>query len=172
MFQEAKSEHHSLFYGIPWSQGSLGLLVAATLRIIPCQPYVKLIYQPCFSSKSMVTRLQEESTRAENEFVEAIQFTSTSSVVVGGQFVEQIPKNAAANHLARWYRPWFHTHVEEILNGEAAVRRSKRVGGEAWDENQTVVEYVPVRDYYYRHQRSWFWRMREWVPFGNQWWFR
>lgn len=46
---EAKKEgtdHQSLFYGIPWSHGTLGFLVAATLKIIPCKPFIKLNYQP------------------------------------------------------------------------------------------------------------------------------
>ena len=49
--KDKNSEHQPLFYGIPWSHGTLGFLVAATIRIIPCKPFVRLTYYPCKSQK-------------------------------------------------------------------------------------------------------------------------
>ena len=41
------NEYSDLFYAIPWSQGTLGLLVAAEIRMIPVKKYMKLTYTPC-----------------------------------------------------------------------------------------------------------------------------
>lgn len=47
--QASTGPHQSLFYGIPWSHGSLGFLVAATIKIIPVKKFVRLAYYPCES---------------------------------------------------------------------------------------------------------------------------
>ena len=41
----ADNEHKELFHSVPWSHGSLGFLMSATLRIVPCKPWVRLTYQ-------------------------------------------------------------------------------------------------------------------------------
>jgi delta24-sterol reductase len=40
------NEHSDLFYGIPWSQGTLGLLVSAEIKLIPVKEYMRLTYTP------------------------------------------------------------------------------------------------------------------------------
>jgi len=50
----------------------------------------------------------------------------------------------------RWYKPWFYKHVQTYL-----------------EQRKEGVEYLPVRDYYHRHTRGYFWAMEEIIPFGN-----
>ncbi|MCI23023.1 delta(24)-sterol reductase-like protein, partial [Trifolium medium] len=38
------NEYSDLYYAIPWSQGTLGLLVAAEVKLIPIKEYMKLTY--------------------------------------------------------------------------------------------------------------------------------
>lgn len=56
------AESQGLFYGIPWSHGTLGFLVAATIRIIPCKPFVKMTYMPVgdFKVRNMIELLDNE----------------------------------------------------------------------------------------------------------------
>lgn len=49
--KNGEAETQALFYGVPWSEGSLGILVAATLRIISVKPFVKLTYTPVHSAE-------------------------------------------------------------------------------------------------------------------------
>ena len=58
------------------------------------------------------------------------------------------------NHIGRWYKPWFFTHVESKL------------------KRGPWVEYIPLRDYYHRHTRSLFWELQDIIPFGNNFIFR
>jgi delta24-sterol reductase len=148
--KEKNSEHQPLFYGIPWSHGTLGFLVAATIRIIPCKPFVKLTYYPCKSQKKLYDRLSQEAERNDNEFVEGIQYTKDSGIVMAAYFAEAVPKNAKLNAIGRWYKPWFFKHVETILNS-----------------GKEVIEYIPLRDYYHRHSKSIFWEIQDLIPFGN-----
>ncbi|URD95404.1 FAD binding domain [Musa troglodytarum] len=40
------NEHSDLFYGIPWSQGTLGLMVSAEIKLIPVREYMRVTYTP------------------------------------------------------------------------------------------------------------------------------
>lgn len=146
----ATSESNALYYGIPWSHGTLGFLVAATIRIIPCKPYVQLTYRPMESLAKMQEVLTMEAENRDNEFVEGIQYTRTRGVVMKGIFSNGPDTNGKVNSIGRWYKPWFYTHVEDIVN-----------------QGQEVTEFIPLRDYYHRHSRSIFWEIKEIVPFGN-----
>ncbi|CAD5210566.1 unnamed protein product [Bursaphelenchus okinawaensis] len=144
------SDHQSLFYGIPWSHGTLGFLVAATIKIIPCKPYVKLQYRPIRGATEITNTLRDCSTTPSNEFVEGIMYDKEWAVIMTGQFAEEPPKNGIRNDIGKWYKPWFFKHVENILK-----------------DNKDVTEYIPLRDYYHRHSRSIFWELRDLIPFGN-----
>jgi hypothetical protein len=54
------------------------------------------------------------------------------------------------NSVNSWYKPWFYKHVERFLD---------KPGGH--------IEYIPTRDYYHRHQRSYFWEISVAMPYGN-----
>uniref|UniRef100_A0A914I147 FAD-binding PCMH-type domain-containing protein n=1 Tax=Globodera rostochiensis TaxID=31243 RepID=A0A914I147_GLORO len=79
LIAEKEGENQSLFYGIPWSLGSLGFLVSATLQTVQCPAFVKLTYQPCLSQK---------------ELAEAIQFDLNNSVLICAKFQEAPPRSS------------------------------------------------------------------------------
>ncbi|KAI6179109.1 FAD-binding PCMH-type domain-containing protein [Aphelenchoides besseyi] len=147
--RKENSEHNSLFYGIPWSHGTLGFLVAVTIRIISCKPFVKLTYNPVFGS-DVTERLREAAVSTENEFVEGIAYSPESAVIMTGEFSDSPPKNAKVNAIGRWYKPWFFKHVENILINK-----------------ESVTEYIPLRHFYHRHSKSIFWELQDLIPFGN-----
>lgn len=154
--KNGEAETQALFYGVPWSEGSLGILVAATLRIISVKPFVKLTYTPVHSAEEMQAKLIEESLCRENEFVEGLQFSRSAGVVLRGRFSEGPPRNwAAANKIGRWYQRWFYVHAQAIASTA-----------------KEYTEFVPLRDFYHRHSKSLFWELKDYVPFGNNFLFR
>jgi len=145
------SENADLFYQIPWSHGTLGFLVAAELKIIPAKKFVRVHYQSVYSLDDMVEDFEEASRKTEeNDFVEGLVYSRDSAVIMRGNFTDEIGGDGTYNAIGRWYKPWFYKHVETYLN-------NRRAG----------VEYIPLRDYYHRHTRSYFWTMEEIIPFGN-----
>ncbi|KHJ96314.1 hypothetical protein OESDEN_03727 [Oesophagostomum dentatum] len=160
---EASKEKHgdaetqALFYGVPLSEGTLGIIVAVTLRIIPVKPFVKITYTPTSTVEEMKSKLTEESNCRENEFVEGLQLSRNAGVVLRGRFSEGPPKNFASSitRIGRWYWPWFYTHVEAIVSSK-----------------KDLTEFIPIRDYYYRHTRSLYWELRDLAPFANSFLFR
>ena len=165
----ADNAHARLFRALPLSHGSLGLLVSLKLRVVPAKPWVRLSYRRCETRSALVTRYQSvlEAARVQDHgvpfFVESIAFSPEHAVLMEGDLVDAPPPRSsssslpteAVNRIGRWYKPWFFKHVESVL-----------VSG------QDRVEYIPIRDYLMRHDRSMCMTMQTIIPYGNQWWFR
>ncbi|WKX97643.1 hypothetical protein Q1695_013367 [Nippostrongylus brasiliensis] len=151
-----EAETQALFYGVPWSEDTLGILVAVTIRIIPIKPYIKLTYTPVHSTEEMQSKLTEESHCRENEFVEGLLFSRNSGVVLRGRFSEGPPRNwGAINRIGRWYKGPFHRHAESIL-----------------EANKEYTEFVPIRDFFHRHSNSLYWELTDYIPFADNFLFR
>jgi delta24-sterol reductase len=152
----SKEENPELFSMIPWSYGTLGFLVAVELKIVPAKKYVRVEYIPIQSQDELVSRFDKESRDLQkNDFVEGLVYGRDAGVVMLGTLVDKMGNDGKKNALRRWYKPWFYKHVEKILHNK-----------------KTVVEYVPLRQYYHRHTRSLFWAMAEVIPFGHKGWHR
>lgn len=146
----APTDDLALFYGIPWSHGTIGFVVSAKLKIIPCKPFVKITYIPCDSKEIMFDTLNEEVNNRDNEFVEGIHFSRESGVVIKGVFSKGPAKNETSSMIGTWREPAFYRHVMEI--GKQKKRH---------------VEYVPLLQYYYRHSKSVFWELKNIIPFAD-----
>lgn len=144
-------ENADLFYQIPWSHGTLGFLVAAELKIIPIKPYVRIHYRPVNSLDEMVSVFEKASRDTENnDFVEGLVYGRDRAVVLVGRFADSVARDGKLNAIGLWYKPWFYKHVETYL-----------------EQRKEGVEYLPVRDYFHRHTRGYFWAMEEIISFGN-----
>ena len=87
-------------------------------------------------------------------FVEGLVYSTTEAVIMTADFCDAADApRAQRNILSRWYKPWFYIHVRDMLS---QVK-----------QGESVVEYIPLRDYYHRHTRSLFWEMEMMIPIGN-----
>ncbi|KAH7664363.1 Delta(24)-sterol reductase protein [Dioscorea alata] len=158
------NEYSDLFYAIPWSQGTLGLLVSAEIKLIRIKEYMKLTYKPARGNLSELAQAYADSFAPRDgdpakvpDFVESLIYTPTEGVFMTGMYAskqEATRKGNAINSIGWWFKPWFFQHAETALTrGE-------------------FIEYIPTREYYHRHTRCLFWEMKLILPFGDQWWFR
>jgi delta24-sterol reductase len=144
-----------LFRALPWSHGTLGLLVGLELRIIPVKSHVHLRYEPVHSQAEYCERMYELSTMdGAPDFIEATVYSREQAVIMKGEFADPVTpeQRAKINAIGRWYKPWFYTHVRQFL---------ELPRGEEGDE------YVPLRHYLLRHNRSIFWVVEHMIPGGN-----
>src|SRR5690606_714023 len=56
LVRATKDENPDLFYGLPWSHGTLGFLVAAELKIVPAKKFVHLKYIPIRNKKEALVQ--------------------------------------------------------------------------------------------------------------------
>jgi len=147
------NEYSDLFSAIPYSYGTLALLLSAKVRIMPCEYFVKLTYTPHTTHDSFYKEFKEccEAREKGPMFVEALAYSPNDYVLMKGDFCPRGDVEAdKVNRIGLWHKPWFFKYVQSILNG-----------------GQSVVEYIPARDYYHRHSQSLFWEMELMIPVGN-----
>ncbi|XP_057662796.1 delta(24)-sterol reductase-like [Diorhabda carinulata] len=147
------TENKDLYGCLPMSHGSLGFVVALTLRIIKTKPYVKINYVPVkgLNNYCDMIRLLSGDKGPDYpvaDFVEATIFDRNEAVVMTGTFSD-LDKNLRVNNVNRWYKPWFYKYVETFL------KKGKHT------------ELVPLREYLLRHNRAIFWVAESAIPFGN-----
>lgn len=150
----ANNRHADLYKALPWSHGSLGFLVALTLRIVKVKPYIKMKYTPVTGQKSYCDIIRDLSgansanPAVHPDYIEGTIFSKDSAVIMTGDYSDYEPQ-IPVNHCSRWYKPWFYKHVESFLaKGES-------------------VELIPLRDYLLRHNRAIFWVVEDMLSFGN-----
>ncbi|KAI3383727.1 hypothetical protein SNEBB_005565 [Seison nebaliae] len=142
----SEEENVELFHAIPWSHGTLGFVTLATLRICRCPQFIRLKYSHAKSFDEVQERMEKLSNDESNQFVECLVYSPTHSVVMTGQFCEEVEADKI-NSIGSWYKPWFYIHVQETRDN--------------------TVEYIPIREYYHRHTRAIFWQLSDIIPFGN-----
>lgn len=158
------NEHSDLFYGMPWSQGTIGLLVSAEIKLIPVKEYMRLTYTPVRGTLKEITEAYADSFVPRDgdpakvpDFVEGMVYSSSEGVMMTGVYASEEEAKKKGNRINRvgwWFKPWFYQYAETALNkGE-------------------FVEYIPTREYYHRHTRSLYWEGKLIIPFGDQFWFR
>ncbi|MEQ2219537.1 Delta(24)-sterol reductase, partial [Xenoophorus captivus] len=142
-------ENSDLFHAVPWSCGTLGFLVAAEIKIVPAKAWVKLRYEPVRDLENICKRFTEASENKQNTFVEGIQYSLDSAVIMTGTLTDHAEPDKI-NRIGLHFKPWFFKHVESYLKGD-----------------HSGVEFIPLRQYYHRHTRSIFWELQDIIPFGN-----
>lgn len=158
------NEFSDLFYAIPWSQGTLGLMVSAEIKLIPVKEYMKLTYKPARGNLRELAQAYADSFAPKDgdqskvpDFVEGMIYNPTDGVFMTGVYAskeEAKKKGNVINNQRWWFKPWFYQHAQKALKkGE-------------------FVEYIPTRDYYHRHTRCLYWEGKLILPFADQWWFR
>jgi len=157
-----KDNNNEVFSSIPFSYGTFGFLTAVDIDIVPYKPFLKHTYHPTNSLKEAVDLLEKFSNDPEIDTVEGIVYTETQSVVMSGRFVQETTDNHEVNRIGLWYKPWFYTHVESFLT----KRKQENV------KEDEFTEYIPTIDYFHRHNRAYFWLIKNQLSCVNDLWFR
>ena len=149
------TENSELFYSIPWSYGTLGFLVSVELQIIPCLPYVDLLYVPFSNKNDALQRFEKESREQKYDFVECLAYNPNEFILMLGNLSDgkATPNSNSVlpvNNLGYWYKEWFFKYCYHFIESKKEHR-----------------ELGPLRQYYHRHSKSLFWEIQDIVPFGN-----
>lgn len=87
-FSVTQEENSDLFHAVPWSCGTLGFLVAAEIKIVPAKSWVKLHYEPVRGLENICKRFAEASENKQNTFVEGLQYTLDTAVIMTGTMTD------------------------------------------------------------------------------------
>jgi len=141
-----------IFYSLPWSYGTLGLVLSVELKMVQSEPFVRLEMQHVHSRAELCRLLTAATERKDIEFVEALAFSPTHSVVMTGKWAKAVePGEPEMNNLSGWNGKWFY---EEVKNCKS----------------KTVI--MKMTDYIHRHSKGIFWELSYLQPFADSIWFR
>lgn len=145
-------ENTDLYKTLPWSHGSLGFLVALTLKLVKVKPYIKINYIPVQGKKNYCDMIRllsgDNGDYPTEDYIEATIFSPDEAVIMTGSYSDYDP-NLTINHVTSWYKPWFYKYTESFL------KKGKHT------------ELIPLREYLLRHNRAIFWVVESMIPFGN-----
>jgi delta24-sterol reductase len=135
--------NRKLFEGLRGSFGTLGVLTLVEMQLIEAKNYVELTYHPTTSIEHAMQRLQQETRRAETDYIDGILFSKTSGVVVTGRLTDATPSSTMPlRHFSRPWDEWFYIHAKSLVSMPSA---------------KPVTELIPVQDYLFRYDRGAFW---------------
>ncbi|KAF2702742.1 FAD-binding domain-containing protein [Pleomassaria siparia CBS 279.74] len=152
----SKSSNSELFEGLRGSFGTLGVLTMVELRLVDMKKYVEVTYHPTNSIEGAMAKLEEETSREENDYVDGVLFAKNSGVVVSGRLVDASTQTTTT--IRRFCRPWdewFYIHASKLAS-----------------KPTPTTELVPVQDYLFRYDRGAFWTgmyafRHFWMPFNR-----
>ena len=135
----ASNTHNSdLFYALPWSYGTLGLLSLIKMKLVPARPYVHLRYCSFETYDDAISCMKQESHKGEHTFIDGIVYSQTKTVVMLGTFSDNI--GLPIQTFSRPHDPWFYEHAHEVTRHTAHYE-----------------ELIPITDYLFRYNRNGFW---------------
>jgi len=130
-------ENSDLFYGMPCSYGSIGILTTITLRLVSATENIKMEYIRVSSYAEALETIKAKAKTA-TEFIDAIMFTPSKGVVMVGNFTDDTQLRLATFH--KTTDEWFSIHAENVIN-----------------KHPIHNEAIPIKDYLFRYDRGAFW---------------
>lgn len=136
----SEDENADLFTGLAGSFGTLGVLTLLEVRLIDVRKYVEVTYHRVASIEDSIKKLEEETRRDENDYVDGILFAKTNGAIITGRLTDTCPTPSLLQRFSRARDPWFYLHAENMVQ-----------------KKSSTTETVPLEDYLFRYDRGAFW---------------
>ncbi len=125
-------QNADLFYGCAGSYGTLGILTAVKLRLIPAKKWVKCRYHRFDTVHEAVQKLIEP---LDSQFAEGIVYSAQNAIVMTADMVDSPEKGK----IFRQNRPWSAWYAHHVLH------------------TKNEEDYMPIQEYLFRLDRGGFW---------------
>lgn len=138
-------ENSDIFYGIPGSYGTLGILVLVEIRLIPAKDFVQLRYHTFTNPFEALHTLQKLSRDTEPpDYLDGIVFAKDLAVVIEGNMksTKEIPSKFPCFSQDSIFSKMYHQHIQKI----------------AFDHRtNSYDEVMTLHDYFFRYDLGAFW---------------
>jgi delta24-sterol reductase len=131
------TDHADLFYGSAGSYGSLGLITAAEINLIPAKKYVNITHFQITSFAEGV-KLMKLYANDESDFGEGYMFSKDRGAIVIGTMSDEIQ-----GKFRRFSRPqdnWYFLYIKAVAKSGVQI-----------------TDTLPIKDYLFRFNRGAFW---------------
>jgi FAD/FMN-containing dehydrogenase len=131
------NQNADLFYGSAGAYGTLGVVTAAEVQLIPAKRYVNVTYLPVHSFAE-ATDLIQKATKKAYDYIDGILYSADNGVIITG-ILSDTPHGPVQTFTKR-RDPWFYIHAQKIAKA-----------------GETHHEAIPIKDYLFRYDRGAFW---------------
>ncbi|KFY25541.1 hypothetical protein V491_01701 [Pseudogymnoascus sp. VKM F-3775] len=139
----SSNDKADLFWGAASSFGTLGVITLLEIQLVEAKSHVELKYHRITSIPHAIEKLQKESQRESNDYLDGIVFTKDWIVVCSGRLVESHGQEVPSQRFTRRRDPWFYLHAKKLTSQPAT--------------GAPATEIVPLVDYLFRYDRGGFW---------------
>lgn len=137
IIRASPSENADLFYGTAGSYGSLGLITAAEVQLIPAQKYVTVTHYQIGSFQEGLDMMTTYAA-SDCDFIEWIMFDRDHGAIVIGNMSDTA--TGRLRRFSRAYDNWYYLYVKNTAK-----------------KGHQVTDSLPLRDYLFRFDRGAFW---------------
>ncbi|KAJ4148452.1 hypothetical protein LMH87_002919 [Akanthomyces muscarius] len=145
----SKTNNPELFWGAASAFGTLGVVTLLEVELRDAKEYVELTYSLTTNSKDTVKVMEDAAAKEETDYIDGIVFSKNATVICIGKLTDDLPKGRSSQRFSRRSDPWFYIRAKDVLK-----QLEKKP---AQDAANTVVDYIPLRDYLFRYDRGGFW---------------
>ena len=142
---KASNDHHQdLFLAAAGALGTLGVVTAVKMRLVPAKRFVHVRYSRLGNFPDAISEFRKMKAGS-FEYLDAIMYSKQHTVAITGTLVDEelLPAHASIKTFSNAADDWFYRHV-----------RTKTIqlvpGSEAED-------YVPLAEFLFRYDRGGFW---------------
>ena len=149
-----ENHNEDLFYNLPGSYGTLGIVTGVVLKLMPAKPFVRTEYRHFNSVPEYCAAMEAAMERP--TFVEGFVFSMKSCVLMLSEFVatkeEAIEEGRAEGRPVEFHDPfedgnrWIHQHALRMCD------LGRKAGKPAWD-------VMGTKEYIFRSERGWLWTL-------------
>ncbi|KAF2877196.1 hypothetical protein BDV95DRAFT_589812 [Massariosphaeria phaeospora] len=137
----SETSNQELFDALRGSFGTLGVLTLVELRLVELRPYVEVTYHPTRGFDDAMTKLQAETERDKNDYIDGILFSKDSGVIITGRLTSSSPNpSLPVQRFSRPWNQWFYLHAQSRAS-----------------QSTPTPDLVPIQDYLFRYDRGAFW---------------
>jgi delta24-sterol reductase len=138
IIKASENENSDIFYSIPWSYGTLGLLSLIKIKLIPALPYIHLTYQAFESYPEAITFIGQKCNDREVEFIDGMICSKKQTIVMYGKFSDKT--DLPTQTFSQPSDQWFYVHAQVVVSN-----------------TRQYEELIPIADYLFRYNRGAFW---------------
>ncbi|KAK3294103.1 uncharacterized protein B0H64DRAFT_325774 [Chaetomium fimeti] len=140
----SNENHQDLFRAAAGALGTLGIVTALKVRLVPAKRFVHVRYSRLGSFPDAISDLHKMKSGS-FEYLDAILYSKQHGVAITGNLVdeEMVPGGTRIKTFSNAADDWFYRHVREKTSQLAP-------GSEAED-------YVPLAEFLFRYDRGGFW---------------
>lgn len=142
--EASENERSDLFNAAAGTFGTFGVITRLDIPLIDAASFVKVSFFVSHGFESTITALEGAVQDTDNDFVEGVVFSKSSSVIITGKLINKNDSQVPISTYSQARDQWFYLRAHEMLEKSSL-------------EKQTVSELVPIKDYLFRYDRGAFW---------------